>query len=256
MAAAHPGETIDIHAGGNDLMFPHHENEVAQSTCAHGGKVFARFWLHNGMLTFDGRKMSKSLGNVLVLHDLLERYPAEVLRFLLLKAHYRQPLDWSDTTLAQARATLDGWYTVLRDLADVDVAAVDRIVPAEVEAALCDDLNTPEAFALVARLAANARAATGAGAKRAAKAALLGAADLLGVLQHEPEAWFKQSTGGAEVDADAVQRLVDARTEAKKARDFAASDRIREELLAMGVVVEDTAQGPRWKVVKSDERAA
>jgi len=256
MAEAHLGDTIDIHAGGNDLMFPHHENEVAQSTCAHGGKVFARFWLHNGMLTFDGRKMSKSLGNVLVLHDLLEQYPAEVLRFLLLRAHYRQPLDWSETTLAQARATLDGWYTVLRDLADVDVSAVDRQVPADVEAALCDDLNTPEAFALIARLAANARAATTPDAQRVAKAALLGAADLLGILQHEPEAWFKQSTGGSEVDADAVQRLVDARTEAKKARDFAASDRIRDELLAMGVVVEDTAQGPRWKVVKSDERAA
>jgi cysteinyl-tRNA synthetase len=109
---------------------------------------------------------------------------------------------------------------------------------------------------LIARLAANARAATTPDAQRVAKAALLGAADLLGVLQHEPEVWFKQSTGGAEVDADAVQRLVDARTEAKKARDFAASDRIRDELLAMGVVVEDTAQGPRWKVVKSDERAA
>jgi cysteinyl-tRNA synthetase len=256
MAEAHLGETIDIHAGGNDLMFPHHENEVAQSTCAHGGKVFARFWLHNGMLTFDGRKMSKSLGNVLVLHDLLERYPAEVLRFLLLKAHYRQPLDWSDTTLAQARATLDGWYTVLRDLAGIEVAAADRSVPAEVEAALCDDLNTPEAFAVVARLAANARAAATPDAQRVAKAALLGAADLLGILQHEPEAWFKQSTGGSEIDADAVQRLVDARTEAKKARDFAASDRIRDELLAMGVVVEDTAQGPRWKVVKGDERAA
>jgi cysteinyl-tRNA synthetase len=208
------------------------------------------------MLTFDGRKMSKSLGNVLVLHDLLGQYPAEVLRFLLLKAHYRQPLDWSDTTLAQARATLDGWYTVLRDLAEVDVADADRIVPVDVEAALCDDLNTPEAFAVVARLAANARAATTPDARRGAKAALLGAADLLGILQHEPESWFKQSTGGPEIDADAVQRLVDARTEAKKARDFAASDRIREELLAMGVVVEDTAQGPRWKVVKADERAA
>jgi cysteinyl-tRNA synthetase len=256
MAEAHLGETIDIHAGGNDLLFPHHENEVAQSTCAHGGKVFARFWLHNGMLTFDGRKMSKSLGNVLVLHDLLEQYPAEVLRFLLLKAHYRQPLDWSGTTLAQARATLDGWYTVLRDLAAVDVADGDRIVPAEVEAALCDDLNTPEAFAAVARLAGAARAATTNDAMRAAKAALLGAADLLGILQNEPEAWFKQATGGPEVDADAVQRLVEARTEAKKARDFAASDRIRDELLAMGVIVEDTAQGPRWKVVKNDERAA
>jgi len=255
MAEAHLGDTIDIHAGGNDLMFPHHENEVAQSTCAHGGKVFARYWLHNGMLTFDGRKMSKSLGNVLVLHDLLGQYPAEVLRFLLLKAHYRQPLDWSETTLAQARATLDGWYTVLRDLADVEVAAADRVVPAEIEAALCDDLNTPEAFAMVARLAGAARAAATGEARRATKAALLGAADLLGILQNEPEAWFKQSTGGPDVDADAVQALVDARTAAKKARDFAASDRIRDELLAMGVVVEDTAQGPRWKVVKNDERA-
>jgi cysteinyl-tRNA synthetase len=255
MAEAHLGETIDIHAGGNDLLFPHHENEVAQSTCAHGGKVFARYWLHNGMLTFEGRKMSKSLGNVLVLHELLEQYPPEVLRFLLLRAHYRQPLEWSDSTLAQARATLDGWYTVLRDLADIDVPAAERIAPTEVEAALCDDLNTPEAFAVVAALAAAARAATTPAAKRATKAALLGAADLLGILQYDPEGWFKQSAGGPAIDEAEVQRLVDARTEAKKARDFATSDRIRDELLAMGVALEDTAQGPRWKIVKSDERA-
>ena len=253
MAEAHLGETIDIHAGGNDLMFPHHENEIAQSTCAHGGKVFARYWLHNGMLTFDGRKMSKSLGNVLVLHDLLDRYPGEVLRFLLLRAHYRQPLDWSDRTLAQARATLDGWYTVLRDLADVEVAAHERKLPAEVEAALCDDLNTPEAFAVVARLAAAARAATTPEAQRAAKADLLGAADMLGILQHDPEAWFKQTVGAHAIDEVEVQRQVDARVAAKKARDFAAADRIRDELLALGIVIEDTAQGPRWKVVKPGE---
>ena len=253
MAGAHLGETIDIHAGGNDLLFPHHENEVAQSTCAHGGKVFARFWLHNGMLTFDGRKMSKSLGNVVVLHDLLERHPAEVLRFLLLKAHYRQPLDWSDTALAQARATLDGWYTVLRDLADTGVPAAERIAPAEVEAALCDDLNTPEAFAVLAGLAATARAAKTPDERRRAKAALLGAADLLGLLQCEPEAWFKQTTGAAAIDEAQVQRLVDARVAAKKARDFAEADRIREALLALGVVIEDTAQGPRWKVVHAGE---
>jgi cysteinyl-tRNA synthetase len=254
MAEAHLGETIDIHAGGNDLMFPHHENEVAQSTCAHGGKVFARYWLHNGMLTFDGRKMSKSLGNVLVLHELLEQYPAEVLRFLLLRAHYRQPLEWSDTTLAQARATLDGWYTVLRDLADIDVPHKELGVHADVEAALCDDLNTPEAFAAIARLAGIARAADTPEAKRNAKAALLGAAGLLGILQHDPEAWFKQSAGGVAIDEAEVQRLVDARSAAKQARDFAESDRIRDVLSAMGVVVEDTAQGPRWKVVKADER--
>ena len=256
MAAAHLGETIDIHAGGNDLMFPHHENEIAQSTCAHGGKVFARYWLHNGMLTFDGRKMSKSLGNVLVLHELLEVHPAEVLRFLLLKAHYRQPLDWSDNALAQARATLDGWYTVLRDLADVEVDAGALAVPPDLEAALCDDLNTPEAFAVVARLAAVARAAGDVAAKRTAKAALLGAADMLGLLQHDPEAWFKQSTGGVAVDEAEVQRLVDARVAAKKAREFAEADRIRDQLAAMGIAIEDTAQGPRWKVVGADGCAA
>ncbi|MEO7323641.1 MAG: cysteine--tRNA ligase [Dokdonella sp.] len=253
MAEAHLGDTIDIHAGGNDLMFPHHENEIAQSTCAHGGKVFARFWLHNGMLTFDGRKMSKSLGNVLVLHELLERYPAEVLRFLLLKAHYRQPLDWSDTTLQQARSTLDGWYTVLRDLADIDVTPNEIVVPEALEAALLDDLNTPEAFAVVAGLATAARAADTPAAKRAAKAALLGAGSLLGILQQGAEQWFKQGTPGQTIDTTEIQRLVDERAAAKRARNFAESDRIRDQLLALGVVVEDTAQGPRWKVVNPDE---
>jgi cysteinyl-tRNA synthetase len=256
MAEAHLGETIDIHAGGNDLMFPHHENEIAQSTCAHGGKVFARYWLHNGMLTFDGRKMSKSLGNVLVLHELLQKYPAEVLRFLLLKAHYRQPLDWSDNTLAQARATLDGWYGVLRDLADVGATASDPDAVAQVETALFDDINTPAAFAVLAGLADAARAATTPVQRGVAKASLLAGAELLGLLQHDPEAWFKQTATGAEVDSAQVERLVQARSAAKQARDFAESDRIRAELLAMGVVVEDTPQGPRWKTVKADDCAA
>ncbi|NCT68463.1 MAG: cysteine--tRNA ligase [Rhodanobacteraceae bacterium] len=251
MAEKHLGETIDIHAGGNDLMFPHHENEIAQSTCAHGGKTFARYWLHNGMLTFEGRKMSKSLGNVMVLHELLQKYPAEVLRFLLLKAHYRQPLDWSDAALQQARATLDGWYGVLRDLAEVDVA--QRTVPAALEAALLDDLNTPEAFAVVAGLAAAARAAATPEARREAKAALLGAGELLGLLQAEPEAWFKQVAGGAEVDAAWVERLLDERKAARAAKDFARADAIRQELAAQGVVIEDGAQGTRWKVVNADE---
>ncbi|MBN8482691.1 MAG: cysteine--tRNA ligase [Xanthomonadales bacterium] len=248
MAAAHLGETIDIHAGGNDLMFPHHENEVAQSTCAHGGRTFARFWLHNGMLTFDGRKMSKSLGNVLVLHDLLERHPAEVLRFLLLRAHYRQPLDWSESTLAQARATLDGWYGVLRDRADVDIGSSEPDVPTAVEAALCDDLNTPEAFAVVAGLADAARRASTPDDRRATKAALLGAGRLLGLLQQDPEAWFQQSTAGDAIDAAWVQGLLDERVAARKAKDFARADAIREELAARHIVIEDGAQGTRWKV--------
>src|SRR5690348_10007787 len=142
MAEAHLGETIDIHAGGNDLLFPHHENEVAQSTCAHGGKVFARFWLHNGMLDMGGTKMSKSLGNVSVLHELLDKYPPEALRFALLTAQYRQPLDWSEALVEQSIRTLDRLYGTLRDLADVPVSE-STTIPGVVEATLCDDLNTP-----------------------------------------------------------------------------------------------------------------
>jgi cysteinyl-tRNA synthetase len=255
MSEAHLGETLDIHAGGNDLMFPHHENEVAQSTCAHGGKIFARWWLHNGMLTFGGRKMSKSLGNTLVLHELLERYPAELLRFMLLKAHYRQPLDWSDATLEQAQRTLDGLYGTLRDLADVDAGA--HAPPAELLAALADDLNTPEAMALVARLADDARKAAGLPERKAAKAALLGAGAFLGLLQQDPEAWFKRDVGHA-VDAAWVERVLAERAEARRRKDYAESDRIRDRLAEAGVVIEDGPQGTRWKVtprseVKSDE---
>ena len=251
MSEAHLGETIDIHAGGNDLMFPHHENEVAQSTCAHGGKVFARCWLHNGMLTFGGRKMSKSLGNTLQLHELLQRHPADLLRYMLMKAHYRQPLDWSDQSLEQARSTLDGLYGTLRDLADV--AADTAPVPAEIEAALADDLNTPEALALLARYAENARKATNPQDKKAAKAALLGAGAFLGLLQQDPEIWFKGNAGA--VDAAWVEQLLEERLQARKRKDFAAADAIRDQLAAKGVVIEDGPQGARWKIVKPAENA-
>ncbi|MBB5863408.1 cysteine--tRNA ligase [Xanthomonas sp. 3058] len=149
MAAAHLGPTIDIHAGGVDLQFPHHENEIAQSECAHGGATFARFWLHNGMLNFSGAKMSKSLGNIETVHDLIARHPPEALRYALLSAHYRQPLDWSDGLIEQAKNTLDRLYGTLRDLHDVTATAT---IPAAIEAALDDDLNTPQALAEVAHI--------------------------------------------------------------------------------------------------------
>ncbi len=246
MCAAQLGETIDIHAGGVDLLFPHHENEIAQSTCAHGGKTFARWWMHNGMLTFDGRKMSKSLGNVLLVHELLKLHPPEALRLRLLSGHYRQPLDWSDGAIQQAVSTLDGWYRVLRDLGDVAIDAVPLPVPAAVEAALCDDLNTPLALAELALLADAARQQ----GTPAAKAELLGGGALLGLLQQDPEAWFKHA-GGAEVDAARVEALLEARRAARSARDFARADAIRDELAAMGVVIEDGAQGTRWSIAKT-----
>ncbi len=250
MSEAHLGETLDIHAGGNDLMFPHHENEVAQSTCAHGGKMFARWWVHNGMLTFGGKKMSKSLGNTLVLHELLVRYPAELLRFMLMKAHYRQPLDWSDATLEQAQRTLDGLYGTLRDLAGVEVAPQDRALPSELIETLADDLNTPEALSLLARLADNARKSTSPQDKKEAKAALLEAGAFLGLLQQDPEAWFKRQ-GAQSVDPEWIENLLAERADARKRKDFATSDRIRDELAARGVIIEDGPQGARWKLASA-----
>ena len=245
MCAAQLGETIDIHAGGVDLLFPHHENEIAQSTCAHGGKTFARWWMHNGMLTFDGRKMSKSLGNVLLVHELLKSQPAEALRLRLLSGHYRQPLDWSEAAINQAISTLDGWYRVLRDLAAVEVAAGDLPVPEGVETALCDDLNTPQALAELAVLADAARQSGTA----VAKASLLGGGALLGLLQQDPEAWFKRS-GQQSVDPARIEALLEERRAARAARDFKRADAIRDELADMNIAIEDGAQGTRWSVLK------
>jgi cysteinyl-tRNA synthetase len=246
MARAHLGETIDIHAGGIDLQFPHHENEIAQSECAHGGKVFARWWLHNGMLNFGGAKMSKSLGNIEKVHDLVRMHPPEVLRHALLSAHYRQPLDWSDALIEQSLRTLDRLYGTLRDLADVELEVQDHAaIPASVEAALDDDLNTPQALAEIARIAAEARKADAQGDKRRLKSELLGAGFALGLLQQSPSAWFAR---GVSNDDDArIQSLIDERDLAKKSRDFARSDAIRDQLAAEGVLLEDTAQGVRWK---------
>ncbi len=241
MAAAHLGETIDIHAGGIDLQFPHHENEIAQSECAHGGRTFARWWLHNGMLNFGGAKMSKSIGNIERVHDLVRAHPPEALRYALLSAHYRQPLEWSDGLIEQSVRTLDRLYGTLRDLADVEAEAR---IPEAIESILDDDLNTPAALAEIARLAGEARKAEGDDARRDAKAALLGAGRALGLLQQTPAAWFARGASG---DDDArIQALVDERIAAKQARDFARADAIRDQLAAEGVVLEDTPQGVRW----------
>jgi len=244
MAEAHLGETIDIHGGGLDLQFPHHENELAQSTCAHGGKVFARYWVHNGMLNMAGAKMSKSVGNVSRLHELLDAHPPEALRYALLSAHYRQPLEWSDGLIEQCVRTLDRLYGTLRELADVAVPARDSL-PEAIEAALCDDLNTPAVLAELSGIAGNARRATDAGERARLKSDLLAGAGILGLLRDDPAAWFSR---GSDADADArIQGIVDARNAAKKARDFATADRLRDDLAREGVLLEDTAGGVRWR---------
>ena len=242
MAEAHLGATIDIHAGGIDLQFPHHENEVAQSECAHGGAPFARWWLHNGMLNFGGAKMAKSVGNIQRVHDLVRAHPPEALRYALLSAQYRQPLEWSDGLIGQSVRTLDRLYGTLRDLADVEA---DASIPASIEAALDDDLNTPAALAEIARIAAEARKAESTEEKAALKSQLLGAGLVLGLLQQDPADWFAR---GASNDDDArIQALIDERITAKQSRDFARADAIRQQLADEGILLEDTPQGVRWK---------
>ncbi|RFF28802.1 MULTISPECIES: cysteine--tRNA ligase [unclassified Wenzhouxiangella] len=247
MSAAHLGEVIDIHAGGQDLIFPHHENEIAQSRCAHGTDHFARYWMHNGFVTVDKRKMSKSLGNTLIVHELLKEWPGEVMRYVLLSAHYRQPLDWSVTALEQARATLDRLYGLLRDHPPAEQAV--EPAPAAIEA-LQDDLNTPTALAEVNALARKLGSAEPSEQPRIA-ARLKATAELLGLLQGDPEDWFKQRPGSdsSGVEEAEIERLIDERNAARKSRDFATADRIRDDLAERGIELEDGPEGTRWKVI-------
>lgn len=246
MIERHLGLSIDIHGGGQDLIFPHHENEIAQGTCAHDGELYCRFWVHNGFVTVEGRKMSKSLGNVLLVRDMLREAPGEAIRFALLGAHYRQPLNWSADGLVQARRGLDCLYGVLRDLGDAPDDACPPGMLDAFEAPLEDDLNFPAAIAELFRIAKAARQTTTVTDRAAYKAALREAGGLLGLLQQDPAAWFGQHTGEVG-DTAKIQRLVEARLAARSARDYATADRIRDELAALGVAVQDRADGAAWQ---------
>jgi cysteinyl-tRNA synthetase len=244
MVEAHLGTTIDIHGGGLDLKFPHHENEIAQSACAHAGAPLARFWLHNGFLDVEREKMAKSQGNVLLVRDLLREAPGEAIRYALLAAHYRKPLDWTAAGLARARHALDRLYLTLSELPE---PATKAPAPEPFVAALEDDLNTPKAFAELFALGRAANASTDDEERRALKAQLLAAGGLLGLLQQDPEAWLK-ATGRVEIDAAEVERLIERRAAAREARDFEEADRIREQLAAEGVILEDQPGKTRWRL--------
>ena len=239
MIEKHLGTTIDIHGGGADLQFPHHENEAAQSRCAHGAPL-ARFWVHNGMLNISGEKMSKSLGNIKTMDELLEDAPAEAIRLALLQGHYRQRLDFSDDLLAQSVKNLDRLYGALRDAADIEAA--DMPVPDAFMGALCDDLNTPKALAELFALGKTVDTPEG-------KGALLAAAKCLGLLQQNPQDWFAAKTAHVSVDEAAVEALIAERGAARANKDYAAADAARDKLTAMGVAIEDTPDATIWKLV-------
>ncbi|MFV8782406.1 cysteine--tRNA ligase [Microbulbifer sp. SA54] len=244
MIKKHLGDTIDIHGGGRDLTFPHHENERAQSCCANGTD-FVRYWMHNGYVNIEGEKMSKSLGNFRMVNDLLEQYPGEVLRFALLSAHYRSELNFSADLLDQAWRTLDGLYGALRDTQEVTAAEVDLEGSAFL-AALYDDLNTPIAISELHQLAKELNKAEGAG-KAVLKGKLLAAGAMLGILQMDAETWFKQSRGGDELSEDEIESLIAERQQSKLDKNYARADEIREELKARGVVLEDSREGTKWR---------
>ncbi len=246
MAEKHLGLPIDIHGGGADLKFPHHENEIAQSCCAHGHSdlaAFSKYWMHNGFLTVEGEKMSKSLGNFTTARDLLEQGVAgEAIRYALLSAHYRQPLDWSAQGLESAKKTLDKFYKILADLDDV--ADIDAPVPDAMMDALCDELNTPKAYAelfVLAKAAADSRTPED-------KAAFKAAANILGFLRETPSVWLNSGAAKSDVDASWIEGLIAERAAAKAAKNYARADEVRKILMDKKIIIEDFPDGTKWRM--------
>ena len=243
MACSLLGEQFDIHGGGLDLQFPHHENEIAQSEGA-SGKRFVNYWMHNGFLNVDNEKMSKSLGNFFTIRDVLKSYDGETVRFFMLRTHYRSPFNYSDAGLDDARNGLRRLYTALGTVANVPSRDIDWAHPqaARFKAAMDEDFTTPIAVAVLFDLAAEVNRSGSAEAASLLKAL----AGVLGLLQQSPQAYMQGGGESGGLEASAIEALIEARTAAKKARNFAESDRIRDELAKQGIVLKDSPQGTTW----------
>ncbi len=246
MSWRHLGETFDIHGGGIDLVFPHHENEIAQSRCAFGTNVMAQVWMHNGFLTLEGEKMSKSLGNFVTIRDLIADWPGEVLRLAMLSTHYRQPINWTRQGIGFAAKTLDRWYRIVGD----EPAEPGEGNPFEAEIAerLGDDINSPSAISHLHHLA---QVAEDMDSSSVMRRRFKGAANLLGLLYETESEWRARQREAVSVDPVAVESLIAARNAARKSRDFASADHIREQLAAQGVVLMDNKDGTTsWEVAR------
>lgn len=247
MSSKYLGNSFDIHGGGSDLIFPHHENECAQSLCAHPDDSFARYWVHAGMLMVDGVKMSKSLGNFYTVNELITRYPAEALRLLFISTHYHQPFNFTFDGLKQAGQILDKFYNALLRVKDVPVVTCE---PDErVMAALVDDINTPLAISWLHEIANSLNKAETTEDKQKYKSLLLASADILGLLYQDAEIWFKGLDSEGGIDEEEINRLIEERLSAKKAKDWAKADAIRNQLKQSGIILEDTPQGTTWKKI-------
>src|SRR5215468_6171564 len=238
MAWKHLGETFDIHGGGIDLVFPHHENEIAQSRCTFHSPVMANTWMHNGFLQVEGEKMSKSLGNFVTIRELLADWPGEAIRLAMLSTHYHQPINWTEAGLREAKRTLDHWYAVTADV-------TPGFNCADTLDALGDDLNTPKALTSLHEL----RGEAAKGSKPAA-ACLKASGQMIGVLTHTSAEWAAWRPQSLAVDDAKIAGFIEARNAARKAKDFKEADRIRDELAAMGIVLKDSKDGTSWEIVR------
>ena len=244
MSFKHLGVNFDIHGGGQDLIFPHHENEIAQTQAVHGIDTFARYWVHNGILLVNGEKMSKSLGNFITIQELLNQARGEVIRFALLSTHYRQPLDWTNDTLLQAKSSLNRLYTALEGLEEENLS--EAVIDPGILNALQDDLNTPLAIARLHELAHEANKKEKGKLKQAIQAKLKVSADFLGLLQYSSESWFKVDCSNG-LSSAVIEELIIQRRAAREAKDFKMADQIRFKLENEGVLLLDSSEGTTWR---------